>query len=491
LGSEPSESTDPHQRHHKRHVTPVPSSLFPDNAINWIFESVETKGRLVEWVTISGIKSNLLNSLTSKKPTLILFTPRNLLLPSTPYFEILREVAMDYFNCERANFVRSLTHRSILRRLVLQEKLLNLEESCHEKHQKVLKPIKLLNNDSCCLNKVIDFQPNNRVGIVKKCSCHICVQVDLKKYPSSGNPFDCQLSVQKHLTPFTPEFDPEEYDKKLNYCSDIKHSFQPRFTPFYHVDIGCFAARVETKPNVDVGDDDFEDASDISCSKLKLALNYSDFNFPEMTKSHEDLESRKRLTGLGCHSNRSLDFIAIDSKLFPSLAQSVGVDIREESHRTAILILDQKQESLFLLQKRSNGNTITKSDIYDFMLKFQEGSLTRFLRTSKGSISPSEHCLTTSSKFTKNVVCVPELSSNSFLSSMSKESRTSDDLVVFYYTSWCGFCSSISHVFLSVAKFFAGVDGVAFARINTDNNDLPVTYQVDRYPSIIFFPGVR
>ena len=509
LGSDLSETSDPLQERHqrRRHVTPTPSPLFPDNAMNWIFESVHNKGSLVDWMTPTGIKSNLLTSLTSKSPTVILFTPRSLLLSTTPYFDVMKEVAMDYFNCEKANFVRSLTHRSILRRLVLQEKLLNLEDTCHEHELLDLKAVKPLNNDSCCSYKIIDFEPRDRIGVTKKCSCQICIQTDLKKYPSSGNPFNCQASAHKHLITFSPEFGLNDDSQSLSYCSDIRQSFQPRYTPFYHVDVACISAGIETTSHLpDPGDEEEDqgnhndfilEASSSSCSKLSLALNYSDFTFPESLEvskvSHDNQERRNSFTGLGCHSNKSLNFIAIDSVLLPSLAHSVGIDIEEEVHRTAVVILDQKQESVYLLQKSDPGNTITKTDIYDFIFKYEQNNLTRFLRTEKGSISASEQCLTMKSQL-KNIVCIPELTSSLFLSLVSKDVQTSgrvDDFMVFYYTPWCGFCSSVSHVFLSVAKFFSGVKGISFARLNDDGNDLPVAYQVDRYPSILFFPSKR
>lgn len=60
-----------------------------DNILRWIHDTVREKGSLVEWVTPSGMKSNLLNAVTSRDPTLILFTPRTSLFGISPYYEIV------------------------------------------------------------------------------------------------------------------------------------------------------------------------------------------------------------------------------------------------------------------------------------------------------------------------------------------------------------------------------------------------------------------
>lgn len=60
-----------------------------ENLLRWIHETVRDKGSLVEWITPSGLKSNLLNAVMSRDPTLILFTPRTSLFGISPYYEIV------------------------------------------------------------------------------------------------------------------------------------------------------------------------------------------------------------------------------------------------------------------------------------------------------------------------------------------------------------------------------------------------------------------
>ena len=87
-----------------------------DNFIKWIFSNLEEEGILVEWITPIALKSDTLSVKLLSEPTLILFTPRSLILNISPYYDILREVAMDYYNCDNSLQIKSLIHRIILRR---------------------------------------------------------------------------------------------------------------------------------------------------------------------------------------------------------------------------------------------------------------------------------------------------------------------------------------------------------------------------------------
>lgn len=60
-----------------------------DDLLNWIQATLREKGLLVEWITPTGVKSNLLNAAMARDPTLILFTPRTSLFGISPYFEIV------------------------------------------------------------------------------------------------------------------------------------------------------------------------------------------------------------------------------------------------------------------------------------------------------------------------------------------------------------------------------------------------------------------
>lgn len=59
----------------------------PDVIAKWVHESTIASPSLVQWLTPSGVKSNVLSNILSDGPTLILFTPRSLILGISPFFE--------------------------------------------------------------------------------------------------------------------------------------------------------------------------------------------------------------------------------------------------------------------------------------------------------------------------------------------------------------------------------------------------------------------
>ncbi|XP_039631796.1 thioredoxin domain-containing protein 11 isoform X2 [Polypterus senegalus] len=66
-----------------------------------------------------------------------------------------------------------------------------------------------------------------------------------------------------------------------------------------------------------------------------------------------------------------------------------------------------------------------------------------------------------------------------------------EDVLLFYYTQWCGFCSVLNHVLIQLAHFFQFNQMFTVSRINAAKNDLPWEYMVDRFPTILFFPSDR
>lgn len=429
----------------------------------------------------------------------------------------MREVVMDYYNCDKSSLVRSLIHRSILRRLLMEQQLLQLEEKCHE-IQDPKAVLREINSDSCCFTDKFPLTTKLRK---KQCLCTMCIQAEVSKYPSAGHGFDCQSPLTNHFR----SIDLENYvNQSVMYCNDIRFSYRPPYTPYYEVHFACSAdyqtgVQQESLPPMEgVSSEELDGGSPeyphypffpfiemlVSsktddriqrmvqtferqyCSKLRMGLQYNDFLFPEHYESSQTW--RTNFTGLGCQQNGTLRFLAMDSVLFPAFAESAGMNVSLVTHKTLAFIIDQKNENVFLLHHdlpRTASETqklITKKQIYEFIRNFTTSSLTRYLRVHGGDISASEQCLPGK----RNVVCVPELTSATFDSVVMRPGK---DVVVFYYTNWCGFCTSISHVYLSVARFFAGVKEIVFTRINMQRADLPTKYSVDRFPTIIFFPA--
>lgn len=376
---------------------------------------------------------------------------------------------MDYFNCENSPVIKSLIHRSILRRLAMEEVLMELDEKCHELRddQESIKIPVASSSESCCFSQPVKWRPPVRSG-QKKCFCTACVQYTKSKCPGDCKSFNCLNTASRFLSSFEPT---SFVNKSANYCNEIKTKYQPRYTPYYSIDLACTGLEPDDShstilsgmnPSLRSVFDSKDDriARMISkvesdfCSRLQLGLNYSDLNFPESGEGSGHSQSwRKDFTGLACRSNRTLNFVAFDSVLFPSFAEDLGIDIRNETHSTVAVIVEEPQENVYLLRKdTSPESSLSKRALYQFIKNYTENSLPRFMRS---------HLISLSSDCAKSSVCVPEVSSSSFASVVLRPRK---DVILMYYTPWCGFCSSISHVFLSVAHFFRQVDDLGFAR---------------------------
>jgi hypothetical protein len=64
-------------------------------------------------------------------------------------------------------------------------------------------------------------------------------------------------------------------------------------------------------------------------------------------------------------------------------------------------------------------------------------------------------------------------------------------VIVLYHSPYCTYCHRISHVYLTVARYFRAVRHLIFTRIDGENNDLPWEFTMHHYPTILFFPPDR
>jgi len=181
-------------------------------------------------------------------------------------------------------------------------------------------------------------------------------------------------------------------------------------------------------------------------------------------------------SGLGCRTNRTLSFVAVDSLENSALTNNLGVNLSEFTHQTALLIHHTEQEVQYLFREM-----ITRRSLVEFIFNYTENRLNRHLRSTGKYIPVPSEC-------TESNLCLPEVTSESFMSIVLDDDK---DVVLLYYASWCGFCIGVSHIFLEAARYFSSVPDILFARINGERNDLPWEYTADKYPTILYFPAGR
>lgn len=370
-----------------------------------------------------------------------------------------------------------------------------------------------------------------RRGMTKRCRCTACVHISLPKCPAKCARFDCLGTAAR----FLDDFDPNSVNTSATYCNQIKTVYEPKYTPYYKVSATCSGTITplvgtsgggggggggeEQNTWMDMNrygtaNDDrigrmIQDFEVQHCRRLKLGMNYTDLHFPDNTDHHKPgISWRANFTGLACRTNRTLNFLALDSVLYPAFAEALGIDMFNMPHSSVVAIVDPKQESTHLLKHDimfeevqlspaldSLGeesivhvpiNSYSKRTFMEFIKNFTEGTLPRFQRSQFVSFSSGlcdlgqlvvESEQQQQQTTNANIICVPELTSATFTNfvlgrpsadrkAMARsQPNLSKDLLVMYYAPWCGFCSSIAHIYLDVARFFAYTSQIIFTRL--------------------------
>ncbi|XP_066546494.1 thioredoxin domain-containing protein 11 [Amia ocellicauda] len=177
------------------------------------------------------------------------------------------------------------------------------------------------------------------------------------------------------------------------------------------------------------------------------------------------------VTGLRCRTNKTLGFYLLDSHLHWSLAERLGAP-RNGTAAAFATIVDLRDEVHYILDQ----SPLIKATLEDFIRNYSVpySPLTRHLRGSAVP-PPAGSALT-------------EVTTLSFQRLVMDQDK---DVLLLYYTQWCGFCSALNHVLLQLARLLQGHHGFSLCRINAARNDLPWEFMVDRVPALLLFPRNR
>ena len=391
---------------------------------------------------------------------------------------------------------------------LLDEELSNTEDEKSRKYN--------YNEDTCCHTHSVKWRSYGgaRRGMTKNCLCTSCVHISLPKCPARCSHFDCLSTASR----FLDDFDPNSVNNSAVYCNQIRSVYEPKYTSYYKISTTCSGALSPSNINEEKNhwsdvdkDSTFSTDEKINrmiidfeiqhCKRLKLGMNYTDLNFPDSTETRqtENTNWRANFTGLACRTNRTLKFFSLDSSLYPAFAESLGIDVFNVPHSTVALIIDSANDNVHLLnheiifktielpnyESKSTVsipvNTYSKKSLMDFIRGFTEGILPRFLRSQIVSFSglcDLKQMIVSDKTLNKSVICVPELNTVTFTNfvlgkSFDGKNKMIDkigtkflekDILVMYYAPWCGFCTSIAHIYLEVARFFASNNEIIFTR---------------------------
>ena len=139
------------------------------------------------------------------------------------------------------------------------------------------------------------------------------------------------------------------------------------------------------------------------------------------------------------------------------------------------LLIETRNSSVHILEDELNYTSLTR-----FMRNHVLNLNKRYARseTSKNlSINRNQHI--------KNII---DVNASRVVSVFDVENA--NDLLVFYYNNWCGFCKSLHfNLMLLMHKYFSGVNTFKLLRINVQENDLPGHLFMQHIPALLLIPA--
>ncbi|XP_045730939.1 thioredoxin domain-containing protein 11 isoform X2 [Mirounga angustirostris] len=445
------------------------SLVFRREAVNYTAENIhkwalENREALLRWLRPHGGKSLLLNNELKKGPALLVFLPFNPLAESHPLIDEITEVALEYNNCHGDQVVERLLQH--LRRVDTPV----FRPLAPEPPAQLPEP-PLITASPCCNTVVLpQWHSVSRTHNV----CELCVNQSAGGVrPSSvGMPQCSFFEMAAALDSF--------YLKEQTFYHVASDSiecsnFLSFYSPFSYYTACCRTINRAVTGFIDSGQGVFETPT-IAFSSLEKKceadppgsvphIEENRYLFPEVDVSSTNF------TGLSCRTNKTLNIYLLDSNLFWLYAERLGAPSATRVKEFATIV-DVKEESHYILDPKQALMKFTlESFIQNFSVLYSP--LKRHLIGSDSAQYPSQHLIT-------------EVTTDTFWEVVLQK----QDVLLLYYAQWCGFCPSLNHIFIQLARLLP-TDTFTVARIDVSQNDLPWEFMVDRLPTVLFFPCNR
>ncbi|XP_027469179.1 thioredoxin domain-containing protein 11 isoform X3 [Zalophus californianus] len=445
------------------------SLVFRREAVNYTAENIhkwalENREALLRWLRPHGGKSLLLNNELKKGPALLVFLPFNPLAESHPLIDEITEVALEYNNCHRDQVVERLLQH--LRRVDAPV----FRPLAPEPPAQLPEP-PLITASPCCNTVVLpQWHSVSRTHNV----CELCVNQSAGGVrPSSvGMP---QCSFFEMAAALDSFYLKEQTFYHVASGSIECSNFLSSYSPFSYYTACCRTINRAVTGFIDSGQGVFETPT-VAFSSLEKKceadppgsvphIEENRYLFPEVDVSSTNF------TGLSCRTNKTLNIYLLDSNLFWLYAERLGAPSTTRVKEFATIV-DVKEESHYILDPKQALMKFTlESFIQNFSILYSP--LKRHLIGSDSAQYPSQHLIT-------------EVTTDTFWEVVLQK----QDVLLLYYTQWCGFCPSLNHVFIQLARLLP-TDTFTVARIDVSQNDLPWEFMVDRLPTVLFFPCNR
>lgn len=315
--------------------------------LQWIHDHIQ---QVAIHLSPPGTKSTSIAPYVKQGPVLIVFTPRNFYFDFMDSYVMLRQLGMEYYNCKNDEWVREVAHDYLFqRRKENREDYHEFKEQCGEMMQKYQSSQKCTSSVSTVsyinvLNSSKNFESKFR-KVDSFC------EVDELKVPKAENcecaTETCATSAHLNYAKYTYDANKQSEQYKTSMLDNSDDEMSPESINKYN-----FRRR---------------------CELLMQAEQKSETYFIDDPDSHP----LELISGLACKFNKTFTIISMDSNNFHSFAERLGVDILEIENKTAAMIMDQENESTYLLEEAVNMNSLAR-----FIYTYHRGGLERSLRTN-------------------------------------------------------------------------------------------------------------
>ncbi|XP_073945343.1 thioredoxin domain-containing protein 11 [Choristoneura fumiferana] len=420
-------------------------------------------------------------------PLLILFTPLNPLYEQLPSYSLLREVAMEYYNCnnnESLQWTTELIKLQLVQRLLYQQKNFmkfcedyKFKQTIRKTNQYYKKEIVSHNNKYPWINSTEKTQRSGVFNYLFKRG------FDISKIIGSGDDKSYLLSSLGLMEECSPTVMPAEKSFYENYeqCQSFEEKARLESELLLEEeDLGTTMLPFEDDPLSP--ENLIQDNVKHFCKLMKFAKTWG----PPITPQKVSSGNITHIQGLACAHNFSLNMLAVDSVRNHHFAESLGIDIDGKKDKTAVVILDSKHESQYLLSEE-----YTAKSLRDFIYNFTHKSLKRSLRTVVdeavrthyfGSDGQSEQM-----GIDEHTVHVLDLTTKTFRRLVKKPEELT---LVAVCGGMCG--AATTRALLEASRLLAGCGEPArAARLDALRHDLPWHYTVHTYPTIFVLAKQR
>ncbi|XP_062295833.1 thioredoxin domain-containing protein 11 [Scomber scombrus] len=445
-----------HRRFNSSLIFPRRERNFTSEAIcSWVFEHRET---VLQWLQPPQTKSRLLEHELTKGPALLLFLPHNPLAhTSNPILQQVADIAVRYHSCSDKH--HSTSDRSFSSR------------------------------SPCCQSVVL---PESNTSV-----CEVCLSLSRRdstsssthcSFPSTVPGGDVLQSYLRHCClhqlPAPASIKTETSSGCINFLNS--------YSPFIQYSACCRKVEPHLK-------NESSSQAKEGSETQRVPLPPPPSSIPPSSAPQQEGDG---ITGLRCQTNRTLRFYVLDVALNWPLAVRLGASINRSTSRyqeagahadgsgdgSFATIVNLKDEIHYVLH-RSPAATLTES-LEAFIRNFSapHSLLQRHLVGEKDKKGGEEQAGHPTKQHQPPRLLITELTTSSFLPSVMDLQK---DVLLFYYTQWCGFCSVLNHVIIQLARLLQGNSTITVARVNVARNDLPWEFMVDHVPTILLFPKYR